>query len=258
MNKVKKRILCMLLCVVLLASLLPAAFADDGTVEAKEEAEVGKYAKFSYTAGDDFSETGAITVNFQFDATKMKLKELQPAQITSIDENGVTRKVSAVSFSQTDIDTANTMGTEAKFGACWVDPYLGMTASATDVLLIATFEIVEENTPSVEVVNASFHSVDTNDLSEVTDVLAGAAIVSATAPETVIEVVEKIILRKAGDVNGDETVNGKDLTRLLQYLAEWGVEINESNSNVNGDDSVTGKDATRLAQYLAEWDVTLD
>ena len=61
-----------------------------------------------------------------------------------------------------------------------------------------------------------------------------------------------------GDVNGDGKVNGKDATRLLQYLAHWDdIVIDERASDVNGDGKVNGKDATRLLQYLAHWDVVL-
>lgn len=63
--------------------------------------------------------------------------------------------------------------------------------------------------------------------------------------------------RLFGDINGDGKVNGKDATRLMQYLAGWDVEIDQSAADVNGDGKINGKDATRMMQYLAGWDVTL-
>ena len=33
------------------------------------------------------------------------------------------------------------------------------------------------------------------------------------------------VIRISGDINGDEAVNNKDLTRLFQYLSDWDVEI---------------------------------
>ncbi len=60
-----------------------------------------------------------------------------------------------------------------------------------------------------------------------------------------------------GDMNGDESVNNKDLTRLFQYLAGWNVTINEKAYDVNGDGVVNNKDLTRLAQYLTGWDVEI-
>ena len=61
-----------------------------------------------------------------------------------------------------------------------------------------------------------------------------------------------------GDVNSDGVVDGRDSTRLLQYLAEWDVTIDYAAADCNGDGTVDGRDSTRLLQYLAEWDVTLE
>ena len=60
-----------------------------------------------------------------------------------------------------------------------------------------------------------------------------------------------------GDINGDGIVNTKDTTRLMRYLAGWGVEVNEAALDVNGDGVVNTKDTTRLMRYLAGWDVEI-
>ena len=61
----------------------------------------------------------------------------------------------------------------------------------------------------------------------------------------------------AGDVNGDGSVNNKDLTRLFQYLSDWEVEVDENALDINGDGSINNKDLTRLFQYLSDWDVQI-
>ena len=54
-----------------------------------------------------------------------------------------------------------------------------------------------------------------------------------------------------GDINGDDIVNNKDLTRLMKYLAGENVNVNEAVLDVNGDSTVNNKDLTRLMRYLA-------
>ncbi len=49
-----------------------------------------------------------------------------------------------------------------------------------------------------------------------------------------------------GDVNGDGTVDGRDVIRLLRYQTGEGVTIVRENSDVNGDGVVDGRDALRL------------
>ena len=66
-----------------------------------------------------------------------------------------------------------------------------------------------------------------------------------------------IIACVPGDINGDEKVNSKDVSRLMQYHAHWEVDVNEPALDTNGDGKMNSKDVTRLMQYLAHWDVEL-
>lgn len=63
--------------------------------------------------------------------------------------------------------------------------------------------------------------------------------------------------RIAGDINGDDAVNGKDLTRLMKYLSEEEVYVVEGSLDVNGDGDINIKDLTRLMKYLAGEDVVI-
>ena len=61
----------------------------------------------------------------------------------------------------------------------------------------------------------------------------------------------------AGDINGDDAVNNKDLTRLIKYMAGEEVTVQEASLDINGDGSINNKDLTRLMKYLAGEDVEI-
>ena len=60
-----------------------------------------------------------------------------------------------------------------------------------------------------------------------------------------------------GDVNGDGTVNLKDVVMIRRYIAGgWNVTINESVADVNGDGNVNLKDVVMIRRYIAGgWNV---
>ena len=60
-----------------------------------------------------------------------------------------------------------------------------------------------------------------------------------------------------GDINGDGVVNNKDVTRLMRYLKDPTMAVNEAALDVNGDGKVTNKDVTRLVRYLKHHDVDI-
>ena len=60
-----------------------------------------------------------------------------------------------------------------------------------------------------------------------------------------------------GDINGDETLNNKDVILLMQYLAGWEVYLATTPTDLNGDGKTNNKDVILLMQYLAGWEVTV-
>ena len=60
-----------------------------------------------------------------------------------------------------------------------------------------------------------------------------------------------------GDINGDNTVNMKDLVLLQQYINSWDVDVDERFADVNGDNAVNMKDLVLLQQYINGWEVEL-
>lgn len=96
----------------------------------------------------------------------------------------------------------------------------------------------------------SIKSVKYNDMEASRD---GDNIYSFTMPSndvTVTAVFEKIILR--GDVNGDGTVDPRDLIRMMKYLSGEDVEVAEENLDVNGDGSVNSADLVRLMKNISD------
>lgn len=67
-----------------------------------------------------------------------------------------------------------------------------------------------------------------------------------------------VIDYQPGDVDGDGTVNGKDVTLIRRYNANWDVEINLLAADVNADGVVNGKDVTQVRRFNADWDVELE
>ena len=55
-----------------------------------------------------------------------------------------------------------------------------------------------------------------------------------------------------GDVNGDQIVNGKDVTLVRRFNAGgYNISINESAADVNADGLINGKDVTLIRRYVA-------
>ncbi|MBR6338321.1 MAG: leucine-rich repeat domain-containing protein [Ruminococcus sp.] len=85
------------------------------------------------------------------------------------------------------------------------------------------------------------------------------ASVDYIAPETAAELpnCEFVTPRCPGDVDGDKDVDIVDVLILRQYLAGWGVKINEANADVNSSRKVDISDVLLIRQSLADWNVEL-
>ena len=66
---------------------------------------------------------------------------------------------------------------------------------------------------------------------------------------------EDLVNNKAGDLNGDDTINGRDYALLLQYINGWTVEIDVEAADIKLDDTINGRDYALLLQYINGWDV---
>ena len=70
---------------------------------------------------------------------------------------------------------------------------------------------------------------------------------------------EPVSEKKSGDVNGDGSVNLKDVVMIRRYIAGgWNVAIDEKLADVNKDGSVNLKDVVMIRRYIAGgWNVEL-
>ena len=129
-----------------------------------------------------------------------------------------------------------------------VYPYVILLASASnvtgDIAVVSATFVVSENAP-VGALDVSLDVVDAINAS------------LAAVPTTPAVMDGGLRVALPGDVNGDGSVDVADVTRLMQYLAEWDVRVDPLASDVTGDGVADLADVTRLMQYLAEWDVTL-
>ena len=91
-------------------------------------------------------------------------------------------------------------------------------------------------------------------VSETGEITYTCTVCQATKKETIDKLVSEHI---SGDINGDDTVNNKDLTRLMKYLAGENVTVVTKALDVNGDGNINNKDLTRLMKYLAGEDVAI-
>ena len=134
-------------------------------------------------------------------------------------------------------------------------------AVGNSVTLTVTVTPVTATNPSVTW-TSSDETVATVANGVVTAKKAGTATITATTVDggftaTCTVTVTGAVDHTPGDINGDDTLNNKDLNRLMKYLAGEDVDVVEAALDLNGDGAVNNKDLNRLMKYLAGEDVEI-
>lgn len=227
MAKQLKRYISVLLAIVMLVSAVPVfATAANGKMIIKAEsasAASGSTAKMKISIADN---PGVSSI-------KLKVTYDSALTLTNVEYN-----------EDMGGQTMNPGSMNSPVTLIWLSPFSNYSGDGTfATLTFSTPAGLREN--FFANVSISYNEDDIYDLSEHNiscEVIDGMVSVFAGVP---------------GDINGDGSLNTKDLTRLFQYFASWDVEVNEPALDVNGDGKVNNKDLTRLFQYLANWDVEL-
>lgn len=107
-------------------------------------------------------------------------------------------------------------------------------------MLTLTFNVADDATPNDNLnVNVSYYSGDIYN-----EILETVNFQTVNGCVTVIDYIP-------GDVNGDKTVNGKDITLLRRNIVGgYGISINESAADVNSDNRINGVDVTLIRRYI--------
>ena len=138
--------------------------------------------------------------------------------------------------------------TSQPFGNPVMLMWIGGTYDMSDDLTFATLHF----TVSADAAENSFAPVtvtyDPDDIYNVAD---------ENVPCDVYNGGVSIIPRLAGDIDSNNKVNSRDVSRLMQYIARWDVTVNEPALDTNGDGKVNSRDVSRLMQYIARWDVPI-
>ncbi|MBQ6849319.1 MAG: hypothetical protein IJN76_04600 [Clostridia bacterium] len=129
----------------------------------------------------------------------------------------------------------------------WIDALATENNTQTGVVANLTFKIKEDATGSTPI----YITFNENDIFD-----KDYNNIPFNGTEGVITIIEEPAYIP-GDVDGNGTVNVRDLGRLQQYLNGFDVTIDERAANVTGDSSINVRDYGLLQQYLNGWDVVL-
>lgn len=166
------------------------------------------------------------------------------AQLTITYDAGLTLigATSGAAFSNLDYTRPSSYSSPCNFN--WDSENAMATEDGTILTLtFAVDEDVSANTylsVNISSVYGDIYDIDTNSL-------------SVNLKNGYIDVIAFIY----GDVNNDDTINGKDVTLIRRFNAGYDVNINEAAADVNCDGRINGKDVTLIRRYNAGWDIKL-
>jgi|GEM_PF-392492 uncharacterized repeat protein (TIGR02543 family) len=166
------------------------------------------------------------------------------AQLTITYDAGLTLTgaTSGAAFSNLDYTRPSSYSSPCNFN--WDSENAMATEDGTILTLtFAVDEDVSANTylsVNISSVYGDIYDIDTNSL-------------SVNLKNGYIDVIDFIY----GDVNNDDTINGKDVTLIRRFNAGYDVNINEAAADVNSDGRINGKDVTLIRRYNAGWDIKL-
>ena len=119
------------------------------------------------------------------------------------------------------------------------------------VVLTLTFEVAEDALDSTMLkINVAGDSFVDNDLGEFTPRFIGGGV--------------RIVNYIPGDVNGDGTVNGKDLMQYARYASDgyttdpdgYNIVLDENAADVNDDGKINGQDLIMISRYISDGSTT--
>lgn len=224
----KRRILSFLLAIALMISCVPVTtvFADEIPALVVES----KYVAANGTVN--------VNINVQNNPGVAGAKLI----VTYSDKLTLTEATNGEAFAGLDYTAPAKLVSGAAFN--WDS--LDAVATEDGTVLTLTFQAAADAVANENLeVNVTYLSGDIYD--------TNLAPIEFTVTNGIITVIDYT----PGDANGDGVVNGKDVTLIRRYNAQYEVEINEDAANVNDDGKINGVDVTLIRRYNAGWPVIL-
>ena len=227
MKTVKTKVIAIALVIVMMLGVMPVSVfaADEMTITVENK---------SSLAGSDISISISLSNNPGIASTKLKVAyDDSILTLNSIEYN---TEMGGQTLPPQTMATPVTL--------TWVSPF----EEYADDCVFATLNFTVAETAEANAVADITITYDPNDIYNMNEDNVDCIVVDGSVT---------VVAGVPGDINGDQALNNKDVTRMFQYLAGWEVYVNTPMLDTNGDGSVNNKDLTRLFQYQAGWTVDL-